>query len=77
MDALRNALQRMAICLQILEIRVHPKSVARMRGLGNANCGALRREFGFAEVRVLPDAELAEDAIGLTDGRVVCAYASK
>jgi histone acetyltransferase (RNA polymerase elongator complex component) len=75
-DALRNALRCMPVFYQTLEIRVHPKSVARMRGLRNANCGTLRREFGLAEVRVLADAELAEDAIGLPDGRVVSAYAS-
>jgi len=75
-DALRNALRCRSIPHQTLEIRVHPKSVARMRGLRNANCGMLRREFGFLDVNVRPDSELAEDAIGLPDGRVVSAYAS-
>lgn len=77
MDALRNALRCTAISHQTLEIRVHPKSVARMRGLRNANCGTLRREFGFLEVSVRPDAKLAEDAIGLPDGGVFSAYASR
>jgi histone acetyltransferase (RNA polymerase elongator complex component) len=76
-DALSNALRRMAISHQTLEIWVHPKSLARMRGLRNANCGTLRREFGFLDVNVRPDSELAEDAIGLPDGRVVSAYAPR
>lgn len=75
-DAIRNALQRMSIPRQTLEIRVHPHSVARMRGLRNANCGTFRREFGFEKVSVRPDSELAEDQMALPDGRVVSAYAS-
>jgi histone acetyltransferase (RNA polymerase elongator complex component) len=75
-DALRKALRRTSISHHSLEIRVHPKSVARMRGLRNVNCGTLRRDFGYAEVKVLPDKELAEDAIGLPDGSVLSAYAS-
>ncbi len=74
-DALRNALRRMATSHQTFEIRVHPKSVARMRGLRNANCGTLRREFGFLEVNVLPDSDLAEDEIGLPGGALLSAYA--
>jgi histone acetyltransferase (RNA polymerase elongator complex component) len=74
-DALRNALWRTPISHRSLEIRVHPKSVARMRGLKNANCGMLSREFGFSGVSVRPDAELAEDAIALPDGRLISAYA--
>ncbi|MGE5256838.1 MAG: elongator complex protein 3 [Hyphomicrobiales bacterium] len=75
MDALRDALRRRGIAHAILEIRVHPRSVTRLRGLKNANCATLRQEFGLSEVRVRPDAELAEDVIGLPDGRVVSAYA--
>jgi histone acetyltransferase (RNA polymerase elongator complex component) len=74
-DALRNALQRMSIPHQALEIRVHPRSIARMRGLKNATCRTLRREFGFKKVNVRPDSELAEDQMALPDGRVVSAYA--
>jgi len=75
-DALRNALRCRVIPRPVLEIRVHPRSVARMRGLRKANCATLSQEFGFSEVNVRPDSELAEDAIGLPDGRVVSAYAS-
>jgi histone acetyltransferase (RNA polymerase elongator complex component) len=75
-DALRNALRCRSVPHRTLEIRVHPKSIARMRGLGNVNCGTLRQEFGFSEVNIRPAAELSEDAIGLPDGRVISAYGS-
>jgi histone acetyltransferase (RNA polymerase elongator complex component) len=75
LDAARNALRRMSVSRQPFEIHVHPHSVSRMRGLKNANCRALSREFGFSEVRVCPNAEMAEDAIALPDGSVVAVYA--
>jgi histone acetyltransferase (RNA polymerase elongator complex component) len=75
MDALRNELRRNPASRQTIEIRVHPRSVARMRGLRNANCGTLRREFGFSEMNVRPASELTEDEIGLPGGAVLSAYA--
>jgi histone acetyltransferase (RNA polymerase elongator complex component) len=75
LDAVRNALCRESVLGRTLEIRVHPRSVSRMRGLKNANCEAIKREFGFSNVRVSPHSELQEDAIGLPDGSAVAVYA--
>lgn len=75
--AARNALKRPSVSGQTLEIRVHPRSVSRMRGLKNANCRALRQEFGFSEVKVLPQTDMEEGAIALPDGSVVQVYESK
>jgi histone acetyltransferase (RNA polymerase elongator complex component) len=76
LDAARNALCRKGVSGRTLEIRVHPRSVPRMRGLKNANCEAIKREFGFSNVRVSPHSYLQEDAIGLPDGRAVAVYAT-
>ncbi|MCK7505799.1 MAG: hypothetical protein MZV70_18095 [Desulfobacterales bacterium] len=32
---------------------MHPSSISRARGQRNANCAALKREFGFSAVRVI------------------------
>jgi histone acetyltransferase (RNA polymerase elongator complex component) len=77
LDAVRNTLKRPPVSGRTLEIRVHPRSVSRMRGLKNANCEALRREFGYSEVKVLTQGDMEEDAIALPDGRVVQVYAAE
>jgi histone acetyltransferase (RNA polymerase elongator complex component) len=74
LDAACKGLRRMAVSRQALEIRVHPRSLSRMRGLNNANCGAIRQEFGFSEVKVVPNADMEENDISLPDGSVVPAY---
>lgn len=72
--AARNALSRKFVSGGTLEIRVHPRSLSRMRGLKNANCGAIKQEFGFSGVKVFANAEMTEDAIGLPDGNLVSVY---
>jgi histone acetyltransferase (RNA polymerase elongator complex component) len=75
LDAARNALRRMSVSGQLLEIRVHPRSLSRMRGMKNENCEALKQEFGFSEVDVLPDAEIQEEeTIEFPDGSIVPVY---
>ena len=72
--AARNALRHKSVSGRTLEIRVHPRNVSRMRGLKNANCTAIRQEFGFSEVKVFANAEMPEDAIGLPEGNWVSIY---
>lgn len=74
LEALRRTLRRRPIFEKAIELRVHPRGVSRLRGQHNANCAALRQEFGFSEVRVAPDAGLDEDAIGLPDGGMIKVY---
>lgn len=75
LEALRRTLHRRPLVENAIELRVHPRGVSRLRGQHNANCAALRREFGFSEVRVAPDAGLDEDVIGLPDGGWIKVYA--
>jgi len=75
LDAACKGLRCMSGSPRTLEIRVHPRSVSRMRGLKNANCEAIKREFGFSNVKVSPHPDLREDAIGLPDGSAVAVYA--
>lgn len=77
LDAACKGLRRMSVSPQTLEIRVHPRSVSRMHGLKNANCRAIRQEFGFSEVKVFPHADMQEDEISLPGGRVVPVYEPK
>lgn len=74
LEALRSALRHRPILKEILELRVHPRSISNARGQRNANCTALRREFGFSAVRVDPDSGLDDDRIMLAEGRMIGVY---
>jgi len=54
-----------------LVLKVHPRSVSRMRGMHNASCNLLKRDFGLRRVDVAPDPALAEDEIAVQGGRVM------
>ena len=54
-----------------LVLKVHPRSVSRMRGMHNASCNLLKQDFGFRRVDVTPDPALAEDEIAIQGGGVV------
>jgi histone acetyltransferase (RNA polymerase elongator complex component) len=74
LKAVRQALRRRPISRDTLELRVHPRNLSRARGQGNANCGALRQEFGFSRVRVTPDPNLDEEVIALPEGDLIGVY---
>jgi hypothetical protein len=42
-----------------------------MRGMHNASCNLLKRDFGLRRVDVAPDPALAEDEIAVQGGRVM------
>jgi histone acetyltransferase (RNA polymerase elongator complex component) len=54
-----------------LVLKVHPRSISRMRGMHNASCKRLKQDFGFRRVDVAPDPALAEDEIAVEGGRVI------
>lgn len=75
LEAVRNALGSVDSAGAELSLRVHPRSISRMRGLRNATVGALQREYGFKRVRVCADSTLAEDEIGVGGAARVAAFA--
>ena len=74
LEALRKSLYQRHYVEKTLGLRVHPRCVSRLRGQRNANCAALRQEFGFSDVRVAPDAGLDEDVIMLPDRGLIKVY---
>jgi histone acetyltransferase (RNA polymerase elongator complex component) len=71
LTAARRALEESGGFILQLVLKVHPRSVSRMRGMRNANCMILKQDFGFRRVDVAPDPTLAEDEIAVQGGRVV------
>jgi histone acetyltransferase (RNA polymerase elongator complex component) len=74
LEAVRGALGRGDRLPDTIELRVHPSSSSHLRGQGNANLAALRREFGFLNVRVMPDSTLIDEVIALPEGKMIRVY---
>jgi len=73
-DALLAALRQTPIAGASTTLRVHPRSLARLRGHRNETVDRLKTEFGWHRVGVEPDDGLPEDVILLADGRIVHVY---
>jgi histone acetyltransferase (RNA polymerase elongator complex component) len=42
-------------------LKVHPRSISKMRGLKNKNVDILKRRFHMPSIRIIPDPSLSED----------------
>jgi len=49
-----------------VSIKVHPRSVSKMRGLKNKNMEILKKNFHLQFIAVTPDASIAEDGLTLS-----------
>jgi histone acetyltransferase (RNA polymerase elongator complex component) len=45
-----------------ITIRVHPRSIPKMRGLKNSNIDILKKKFRIKSLKIVPDTGLAEDS---------------
>jgi len=44
-------------------IKVHPRSISKMRGLKNKNIETLKRKYNIKSIKIIPDISLAEDSL--------------
>jgi hypothetical protein len=44
-------------------IKVHPRSISKMRGLKNKNVDALQKRFHIKSLKIVPDSSLPEDRL--------------
>ncbi|MBW2563758.1 MAG: radical SAM protein [Deltaproteobacteria bacterium] len=44
-------------------IKVHPRSISKMRGLKNRNVKTLKRKFNIKSIKVIPEPSLAENSL--------------
>jgi histone acetyltransferase (RNA polymerase elongator complex component) len=73
-QALLVALRQTPIAGRAVTMRVHPRSLARLRGHRNETIARLKAEFGWQCVEVKPHDSLPEDAILLPGGRLIRVY---
>ncbi len=46
-----------------ITIKVHPRSIPKMRGLKNKNVETLKRKFNLQALKIVPDPDIAEDRL--------------
>jgi flagellar biosynthesis/type III secretory pathway protein FliH len=46
-----------------ITIKVHPRSISKMRGLKNKNVENLKRKFHIKSLEIIPDLSIAEDKL--------------
>ncbi len=44
-------------------IKVHPRSISKMRGLKNKNIETLKRKYNIKSIKIIPDISLTEDSL--------------
>jgi histone acetyltransferase (RNA polymerase elongator complex component) len=55
-------------------LKVHPRSISKMKGLKRANVDALSRKFNLCDLSVEPDPSLPEDGLRIKGGETVVTY---
>jgi len=50
-----------------ISIRVHPRSISKMRGLKNKNIEILKNKFHINSIKIVPDSSLSEEASEVSD----------
>jgi len=46
-------------------LKVHPRSISKMRGLNNKNVDVLKKRFHIQSIQILPDPSISEDNLAL------------
>ena len=52
-------------------IKVHPRSVSKMRGFRNQNIKTLQREYKLRSIKVVPDSSLTADRLVFVQAAMV------
>jgi len=68
LDAAADAIRRLASSCGKISIYVHPRNIARMRGLNSANLKRLQATFAPAAVRIVPDESIGMEALRVDHG---------
>lgn len=57
-------------------LRVHPRSISKIRGLKNSNVDALQKEFDLRTVRVIPGPLLPKEGLQIAESGPVVTYSN-
>jgi len=65
MDMATELMENMAFPKDSVTLKVHPKSISKMRGLKNKNVNALKKRFLLQSLNIVPDPSIGEDKLAL------------
>ena len=63
MDMAADVMEKRSALEDTVTIKVHPRSISKMRGLKNKNVDALQKRFHIQSLKIVPDASLPEDQL--------------
>lgn len=63
MDMAAEVMEKRSVLEDTVTIKVHPRSISKMRGLKNKNVDALQKRFHIQSLKIVPDASLPEDQL--------------
>lgn len=66
LDMATEIIKVKGISRDAVELRVHPRSISKMRGMTNNNVEALKRRFQLQSLKIIPDPSLGEDKLALS-----------
>jgi len=63
LDTARSMLDKHKSNCDRVTIKVHPRSISRMRGLKNQNIAILKRDYNIRSITITPDSSLSKDTV--------------
>lgn len=66
LDMAAEIMEHKSVSQDTVIIKVHPKSISKMRGMKNSNVEILKKRFQLTSLQIVPDATLAEDSLSIS-----------
>jgi histone acetyltransferase (RNA polymerase elongator complex component) len=66
LDMATEIIKDKGISRDAVELRVHPRSISKMRGMTNNNVETLKRRFQLRSLKIVPDFSIAEDSLAVS-----------
>jgi len=63
LDTAKKMLDRRGSNSGSVTIKVHPRSLSRMKGLKNQNIATLKRDYNIRSITITPDSSLSTDTV--------------
>jgi histone acetyltransferase (RNA polymerase elongator complex component) len=63
LDTARKMLDRHRSNCDFVTIKVHPRSISKMKGLKNQNIATLKRDYNIRSITITPDSSLSTDTL--------------
>ena len=66
LDMATEIMGNKAVFQDTVTLKVHPKSISKMRGMKNSNVETLKKRFQLQSLKIVPDSSLAEDSLSIS-----------